>query len=219
MAQIDQGRYVRAGGRLSVAALYDPIVAVTMRERAWRDPFCEQVSATVPAGGRIVEVGVGTGAVAIPLAAARRDATVVGIDGDEQILRLAQRKRGGDLVDWRTGLANALPIEDGKADALVMSLLLHHLGPAAKPAALSEAVRVLRPGGYLHVADWGRPRDPLMHAMFFALRLVDGLEPTADHAAGRVPQQLRDAGLREVACHRRLRTAWGSLELLSARRS
>jgi ubiquinone/menaquinone biosynthesis C-methylase UbiE len=218
MAQVDHERYVRAGGRISVAALYDPIAAVTMREHAWRGSFCEQILSTVPEGGRIVEVGVGTGAVAIRLATARRDATVVGIDGDEQILRLARRKLGGDLIDWRTGLANALPIEDGKVDALVMSLLLHHLGPAGKPAALSEAMRVLRPGGYLHVADWGRPRDPLMHAMFFVLRLVDGLEPTADHAAGRVPDLLRDAGLREVACHRRVRTTWGSLELLRAQR-
>src|SRR5580692_9396504 len=111
MAQVDQERYVRAGGRLSIAALYDPIVAVTMRESAWRGPFCEQILARVPEGGTIVEVGAGTGAGAIRLATARRDATVVGIDGDEQILRLARRKRGGELVDWRTGLASALPVE------------------------------------------------------------------------------------------------------------
>jgi len=209
---------VRAVGRLSFDALYDPIVALTMRERVWRGPLCEQVLATVPEGGTVLEVGAGTGAIAIRLASSRRDARIVAIDGDEQILRRARHKRGGYLVDWRAGLANALPVADGEADAVVMSLLLHHLGASGKPAALREAMRVLRPGGYLHIADWGRPQDPIMNAMFFLLRLVDGFEQTTEHAAGRIPDLLRDAGLRLVTCQRQVRTTWGSLELLSARR-
>jgi ubiquinone/menaquinone biosynthesis C-methylase UbiE len=64
-------------------------------------------------------------------------------------------------VTWRLGLAGALELEDGGADAVVMSLLLHHLEPHAKHRALSDGRRVLRPAGRLHVADWGRPHDPV----------------------------------------------------------
>jgi hypothetical protein len=67
------------------------------------------------------------------------------------------------------------------------------------------------------VADWGRPRDPIMAAAFFALRLVDGFETTRDHARGAIPDLLGAAGFKEIRLEDRLRTAWGSLELLSAR--
>jgi ubiquinone/menaquinone biosynthesis C-methylase UbiE len=210
--------YVRAAGRFSPTALYDPVNRLTMRERAWRGPFHAQVLAALPAGGVVLDVGAGTGANAIPLARARGDARVVGVDGDEGILALARRKAGAERVEWRLGMADALPAADGEADAVVMSLVLHHLGPAGKRRALGEAVRVLRPGGRLHVADWGRPQDPLMRAMFTLIRALDGFEPTADHAAGRLPQILREAGLESVATRGRHRTAWGSLELLSAHR-
>jgi SAM-dependent methyltransferase len=68
--------------------------------------------------------------------------------------------RGADAVEWREGLAGQLPLEAEQADAVVMSLLLHHLVPEAKQAALTDAYRALHPGGWLHVADWGRPTAP-----------------------------------------------------------
>jgi Methyltransferase domain len=81
-----------------------------------------------------------------------------------------------------------------------------------------DVQRVLRPTGRLHIADWGRPHGPLMRTAFAALQLLDGVEGTRDHAAGRLPAFIHDAGFDDVRCHRRLRTAWGSLELLEASR-
>ena len=211
-------RYVPAAGRRAFTRLYDPVVALTTRERRFRALLREQVTTDLPAGGSVVDVGCGTGTFAIALAAARPDTHVTGVDGDPAILELARRKPAADAVTWRHGLADKLPLADASADAAVMSLLLHHLDPAGKRRALAEAVRVLRPGGQLHIADWGRPHDPLMRAAFLLLQTLDGFENTRDHAAGRLPAYLNDAGLHHVTTPARMRTAWGSLELLRATR-
>jgi SAM-dependent methyltransferase len=205
-------RYVPAAGRRAFTALYDPVLALTMREGTFRERLLDQVLAGDPS--LVVDVGAGTGTFAI--AAAARGVRVVAVDGDPDVLQRAARKPGAERVRFEEGLADGLPLDDATADRVVMSLLLHHLEPQAKDRALAEARRVLRPGGRLHLADWGRPRDPVIAAGFFALRLVDGFSTTADHAAGRLPARIEAAGFADVAVHDRLRTPWGSLELLSA---
>jgi len=207
---------VPAAGHALLTRLYDPIVAVTMRERHFRSLVAQRLDAALPEGGTVVDVGCGTGTFAIEMAALRLDAAVIGVDGDEEVLAIARAKPSADRVDWRDGLAGELPLEDGSADAASMSLLLHHLQPSAKDSALSDVRRVLRPGGTLHVADWGRPRDPVMRAAFGVLRLIDGVSNTRDHAAGRLPTIIVGAGFRDVTTYARLRTAWGSLELIAA---
>jgi ubiquinone/menaquinone biosynthesis C-methylase UbiE len=213
-----ESRYVPAAGRAAFAGAYDTAVALTMRERLWRPLLAARIAGHVRPDGRIVDVGAGTGTLAIAIATVRPDAEVIGIDGDPDVLDRARRKLGADTVSWRHGLAGRLDLEDESVDAAVMSLLLHHLAPDAKRAALADVQRVLRPTGRLHIADWGRPHGPLMRTAFAALQLLDGVEGTRDHAAGRLPAFIRDAGFDDVRCHRRLRTAWGSLELLEASR-
>jgi SAM-dependent methyltransferase len=213
-----QARYVPAAGRGAFTGAYDAVLTLTMREGDWRPLLRDRIVAHVPAGGRIVDVGAGTGTLAIAIAAARPDAEVIGVDGDPDVLDRAGRKRGGDGVSWRTGLAGELDLEVASADAVVMSLILHHLGPDAKRAAIADVHRVLRPTGRLHIADWGRPHDPLMRAAFGAVQLLDGVEGTRDHAAGRLPMFLRGAGFTDVQGYRRLRTVWGTLELIEAAR-
>ena len=167
-------RYVPAAGRPVFTRLYDPVVALTMREATFRGRLGAQVLDELAPEAAVVDVGCGTGTLAIALAAG--GAEVIGIDGDPEALALAHAKPGAEAVQWRKGLATALPLPGASADRVVMSLLLHHLDAGAKRTALAEAVRVLRPGGRLHVADWGRPRDPLMRAAARALTRIDGAE-------------------------------------------
>jgi ubiquinone/menaquinone biosynthesis C-methylase UbiE len=209
-------RYVPAAGRRAFTRLYDPVVALTMREATFRGRLCAQVLDGLAPGASVVDVGCGTGTLAIALAA--RGAEVVAVDGDPEVLSLARAKAGADAVQWRKGIATALPVPGSSADRVVMSLLLHHLAGDAKRAALAGAVRVLRPGGRLHIADWGRPRDPLMRGAAWALQRVDGAAGLREHLDGVVPTLLADAGFVAVAVRDRLRTGWGSLELLSALR-
>jgi ubiquinone/menaquinone biosynthesis C-methylase UbiE len=214
-----EDRYIPAAGHPALTRLYDPILAATTRERTFRGRLLDAVRAALPDGGRVLDVGCGTGTFALAVAAARPDAEVVGLDGDPDALAIARGKSGGGAppVTWREALATALPEEDASADAVVVSLVLHHLGPDAKLAALTEARRVLRPDGMLHVADWGRPHDPLMRVAFFGLQLVDGFPTTRDHAAGRLPTFIADAGFVPADPYARLRTVFGSLELRAHR--
>ena len=178
----------------------------------------ERVAHDLPSGGVAVDVGTGTGTgtFAIALAARRADADIKGVDGDPQILALARRKQGAGAVEWHEGLAQTLPFEDASADAVTISLVLHHLLPEDKRAALSEIRRILKPGGRLHIADWGRPHDPLLSAVFFFTQAIDGFDRTADHRAGRLPAFIEETGFGPVERYGRFRTGFGSLELLSA---
>lgn len=206
--------FVGAAGRFAPTSLYDPVMALTMREGAWRKKLVAQVAE--PAPGTVFELGCGTGSVTRRLAAALPDARITASDVDPDILSGAARKFADLGVEWMLASATSLPVADDSVDAVVCSLVLHHLDPAPKAAALAEARRVLRPGGRLHVADWGMPRDPVEGFAFLGLRLIDGMTPTRQHATGALPSLLRGAGFDGVVTHDRFRTAWGALELLSA---
>jgi len=213
---MSERRYVTASGLRGLTRFYDSIIALTMREGLFRGRLQAQVLDGLSATGRVADVGAGTGTFAIALAKAAPAASVVAVDGDPEVLDLARAKAGADAVAWERGLADELPLAAGSCDRVTMSLLLHHLDAEGKRAALAEARRVLGAGGRIHIADWGKPQDPLMRAGLSTLALIDGFDGIRDHAAGRLPGFVEAAGFGPVHRHDQLRTAWGSLELLSA---
>ncbi len=106
--------------------------------------------------GRILEIGCGTGNLAIKAKRAQPRAEVIGSDPDPRALQRAQRKTGNvEEVRFDQGYAQRLPYADGEFDRVLSSMMLHHLDEDAKSAAAAEAFRVLRPGGRLHLVDVG----------------------------------------------------------------
>lgn len=101
-------------------------------------------------GARILELGVGTGRVALPLAAAGFD--VVGLDSSPEMLERLAAKPGGSAITAVTGdAADAAAYPDGPFDAVVavFNLLFNLTADRAQQACLTAAAGVLAPDGAL----------------------------------------------------------------------
>jgi ubiquinone/menaquinone biosynthesis C-methylase UbiE len=203
--------YVPALRYRALTALYDPVVRLTSRERAFKRRLLE--IAELKAEDRILDLGCGTGTLAITAGQARLGAKVTGLDGDPEVLARARQKASsaGVHVDFDHGLSTNLPYGDAHFDVVLSTLFFHHLEPAAKRATAAEIARVLRPGGRLIVADWGPPQDALMRIAFLAVRSLDGFELTRENADGVLPSIFADAGLERVEQVDKLRTATGTM--------
>jgi SAM-dependent methyltransferase len=115
-------------------------------------PFALQA---LQAGERVVDVGSGAGFDSfIAAAQVGAEGQVVGVDMTEEMLlksRATAQQMNCRQVEFRDGLAEELPIEDGWADAVVSNGVINLC--ADKQRVFSEIARVLKPGGRLQFAD------------------------------------------------------------------
>lgn len=109
---------------------------------------------------RVLDLGCGTG-VLTRMIANRLDTaaggSAVGIDAAARMIAVARKKRAAVNCIFQTMAAENLSFEDGAFDAVVSSLFFHHVPLDLKAKGLSEAWRVLRPGGQLVIADMHVP--------------------------------------------------------------
>jgi ubiquinone/menaquinone biosynthesis C-methylase UbiE len=199
----------------ALTRLYDPVVAVTSREGAFKRRLREH--ARIKNGEAVLDLACGTGTLAIEIKKEHPKAKVAALDGDRAILARAQRKakEEGVTVEFQHGLSNELPYRDRSFDVVVSTLFFHHLTDEAKADTAEEIRRVLRLGGRVLIADWGKAQDPLMRILFLNIQILDGFGNTASNVAGRLPEFLREAGLKSVSVVDRMRTPLGTIEIVS----
>ncbi len=147
-----------------------------------------------PFTARVLEIGCGTGNLALRAQRMHPNAEVVGIDPDPLALERARRKadRAGLPVRWDRGKGGELPYADESVDRVLSAFMFHHLDDAEKKSALAEVRRVLRPGGQLHLVDVAG------HHHGRAGRRMLRNEHLRDNAGEGIPNRMREAGLTDV---------------------
>lgn len=202
--------YIPALGRDWLTPLYDPLLSWVMREGRFKRHLIRQ--AQIRPGHRVLDLGCGTGTLMILVKQTHPQSEVVGLDGDPRILAIAREKaaKAGVQITLDHGMAFQMPYPDKTFDRVLSSLVLHHLTTENKLRAVREVFRVLRPGGELHVVDFGKP-----HTVWARLisRTMLGFEQVDDNLKGLLPAMFRQAGLEQVAETARYATLFGTLSL------
>jgi ubiquinone/menaquinone biosynthesis C-methylase UbiE len=117
----------------------------------------------------------------------------------------------GIAVTFDQGMASKLPYPDASFDRVLSSLMIHHLKTPDKEKAAHELYRILKPGGQLHIIDFGKPRT------FYGKLLgpfLHGFEEANDNIDGRLPLIFEQAGFR-IREEGDYMTFFGSLTFLS----
>ena len=144
------------------AFLYDLFVWLVSlgRERAYREKNLDLASLNL--GDSVLDIGCGTGTLAI--AAKQRvgsAGSVYGLDTSPEMLARADKKasKAGAKVVFKNGIVEALPFPDGQFDAVLSTVMLHHLGRKARQQCAHEVRRVLKPGGRVLAVDFAPPAE------------------------------------------------------------
>ena len=146
----------------NVASKYDvmnDVMSVGVH-RLWKEAMMDWIAPR--AGQRLLDVAGGTGDISFRFLKRAQGAEAVVLDMTESML-VEGRKRAEAAalsahLDWVTGDAMALPFEDNSFDVYTISFGIRNV--TRIPDALSEAYRVLRPGGRLMVLEFSQlPSD------------------------------------------------------------
>ena len=213
----NDNHYVPALRFRQLTRFYDPVLRAALKEDRFKHLLVEH--ARLKPGFRVLDVGCGTGTLTIMLKEACPSATIVGIDGDSEVLAIARRK--ADQADYKIELHEGLAYEPpphpsfqpGSFDRIVSSLVFHHLTTDHKQRTLQQLRTLLKPGGELHIADWGKPQNALMRMAFLGVQCLDGFATTSDNVQGRLPDLIREAGFIEIEETHREMTLFGTLSL------
>jgi demethylmenaquinone methyltransferase/2-methoxy-6-polyprenyl-1,4-benzoquinol methylase len=118
--------------------------------RLWKRTLARRVGHVQ---GRVVDLAGGTGDVARLLLGPGRDVTVC--DPSLAMMEVGQQRKGGTQLQWLAGEAENLPVADASVDLLTVSFGLRNATHLEK--ALSEALRVLKPGGRFVCLEFSQP--------------------------------------------------------------
>ena len=213
--------FTPALGRLAPARFFDYVVALT-RERLWRGLTVMHLAPRP--GDTILDVGCGTGSLALLAARVEPQANIVGLDPDPEILAVARQKdaesESAGRVRWLTGMGDDLvaSVEAESMDGVMSSLVLHQCPMDVKRAILASMFTVLRPGGRLVIADFGLQRTPLMRLAFRFVQFADGKTDTQPNADGVLPELISAAGFVGVREADVVATINGTISIYTARK-
>jgi len=150
VTELDTGQYGR-----DIADDYDAIYG-----EAFDTEAAVECLADLADGGSILELGIGTGRLALPLS--QRGFAVYGVDGSDKMLRLLSAKPGGDAISTTLGDFADVRLEPSGEFALVVLAIntIFALDQEAKVRCFATARHHLRPRGRFVVEAWVPPSTP-----------------------------------------------------------
>jgi demethylmenaquinone methyltransferase/2-methoxy-6-polyprenyl-1,4-benzoquinol methylase len=179
----------------------------------------DRLAARVEPGWRVLDLGTGTGALA--LRAAAQGAEVVALDVDAGMLAIARDKAQAaglaGRIAWREmGVAELDRLPEQAFDAICAGLCFSELTPDERRYALAQARRLLRPGGLLLLADEVRPPhlcQRLLHQVIRAplAALTWLLTQTTTHAVPDLAGLVEAAGFQVMEAQTRLVGSWAEV--------
>ncbi|HLE53602.1 MAG TPA: ubiquinone/menaquinone biosynthesis methyltransferase [Anaerolineales bacterium] len=211
-----RARYVQ-GMFARIARRYDLMnrLMTVGQDRRWRREVIRR--AALPAGGRLLDIGAGTGDLAREALRQYPDCHPVAADFTLEMMRVGKDRVTLSGLGWSATDALSLPFPSGGFDAVVSGFLLRNVSDIQ--GALREQHRVLAPGGSIVVLDTTRPSNNLLsplinfhlHTVIPALgQVVTGsreaytyLPETTDAflEAKKLAALMVQAGFREVGFH------------------
>jgi len=196
----------------SIAAVYDlnnTLLSFGLHH-AWKRETLR--AARLSVGDRVVDIGAGTGDLALAaVAAVGANGVVAAVDLNEPMLRVGQKKmsRPSSLI-WVRGNAERLPFPDAQFDAALTGFCLRNV--THLDVALAEARRILRPGGRFVCLEFSRPTGTVLRALYdfysFTLLPKIGQWVSSDRTGvyNYLPDSIRRFPEQEAFC-RRIETA------------
>jgi ubiquinone/menaquinone biosynthesis C-methylase UbiE len=181
--------FTPAAGRFAPSSVYDLGVAALTREAVWRPKLVEILA--IEPGERVLDVGCGTGSLAILLKKRWPGVEIVGLDPDPAALSIAKSKADAADVDieWRQGFASDAA-NAGTFDKVVSSLVFHQVPIPGKRAGIEAMFAAAKIGGTVCIADYAQQSRRLMRLAFRFIQLIDGKADTQPNADGFLETEL-----------------------------
>jgi demethylmenaquinone methyltransferase/2-methoxy-6-polyprenyl-1,4-benzoquinol methylase len=136
------------------------------QDLSWRKEVIRR--AAIQPGNRVLDLGSGTGDIALEIHAHQPDAWPLAADFTVEMMRVGQKRPNGDALDWCATDALNLPYANESFDAVVSGFLMRNVSDL--PRALAEQRRILKPGGRIVILDTTRPPENLL-APFIRIHL------------------------------------------------
>ncbi|MGI0021948.1 MAG: class I SAM-dependent methyltransferase [Nitrososphaeraceae archaeon] len=202
-----------------LTSLYDPLIRLVLPESSFKNRLVNQ--AMINSGERVLDIGCGTATLTLLVKRKHPHATVMGLDADTKVLEIAKTKSVTSNLDiiFDHAMAFELPYSDNSFDHVFSSMLFYHLSHKNKILTIIEVLRVLRPGGWFHVAEWGKPQNLLSRISFLVIQIFDGFENTSDNINGLLPQMFSNSGFEEVRETATYETTFGTISMHKARKA
>jgi len=210
--------FTPAAGYAVLTPLYDIAVSLVTREDVWRTALLKRIAPND--SERLLDVGCGTGSLAIRLKSLNPKAEIHGIDPDGEILRRASAKaiKKGVDISFHQGFLLPTSVSTlGRFSKVVSSLVFHQTPIEEKRNILNSITKILEPNGTLYIADYGLQRTTLMKTLFRrTIQILDGYEDTQPNAEGCLPKLMEDVGFCNIAEVQVIPTITGSISIYVA---